>query len=104
LIFFYLLQLTVLSNFGLLSLVHLRNLDRDLGAVCSAAQTDLDWQRIPFVLEAIGRSKKMFLASAQAKGKDALKASVAAAYNLWKTQLVADQSLFEATKLRTAQL
>jgi len=99
-----LLQLTVLSNFGLLSLVHLRNLDRDLGAVCSAAQTDLDWQRIPFVLEAIGRSKKMFLASAQAKGKDALKASVAAAYNLWKTQLVADQSLFEATKLRTAQL
>ena len=34
-------------------LAHLdRHLDRDLDSICKAADPQLDWERIPFVLEA----------------------------------------------------
>jgi len=48
----------------------------------------------------MGESKEKFVIAAQARSKNAYAASEQAAFNMFKTSLVADQALFEAMKLR----
>lgn len=56
--------------------------------------------RLPFVLECLGKNKEQFLQKAQDQSKNALKASLAAGFNLWKAEVQQDQTTFEADKLR----
>ena len=51
--------------------------------------------------QAMGQSKDAWVQSAQAKSKNAWLASQQAAFLAFKTSLLADQALFDATKLRT---
>ncbi|CAJ1460779.1 unnamed protein product [Effrenium voratum] len=78
-------------------------LDQDLDSCCKAADPQLDWERIPFVLEAVGKHKEDYVRAAQSKTKNAHKASIAAAYNYFKAQLDADQATYEAMKLRNCK-
>ena len=82
------------------STLFLRHLDQDLDGVLKAASPDMDWQRVPFIIEALGKTKEDFVRMAQVSSKNALKASQMAAFQSWKSSLLADQTLYEANSLR----
>ena len=81
-------------------MLFLRHLDNDLDGVVKAASAEMDWQRVPFIIEAMGKTKEDFVRLAQVSSKNALKASQMAAFQSWKSSLLADQTLYEANALR----
>ncbi|CAK9107687.1 Uncharacterized protein SCF082_LOCUS50126 [Durusdinium trenchii] len=66
------------------------SLDGDLAGIMRAAQ-DFEWERIPFILEIRGECVDDFICQAQDRTRNAHSKSMAAAWNVWKEMLTADQ-------------
>lgn len=52
--------------------------------------------------QALGRSKEEYVLEAQSKTRSAAKAALQATFNLFKTELIADQTTWEAMQVRLA--
>lgn len=65
--------------------------DSELKTHSKACSTEFDWKKLSFVLEAKGIIQEHQIASAQSRIQSAFKQSILAGFNLFKTNLEADQ-------------
>ena len=70
---------------------HIRTLDAELRAHAKAAQSEFDWTKLSFVLEAKGQLQEEEITKGQNKINSALQNSLQAGFSLFQTNLENDQ-------------